>query len=172
MKIKQYLLAAFTISLLGNTFMYASASETEIKQEHNSITMKLAKKEGKHGNRVHMRAHQIISDYMFKNGDITQEEIDLMGQERKQERKELRHLKRSGNIKVFESRLAEIKEKHKTRREEVKQYIKDHPELEQILRDTYNKRHSKGYKKGYKKSHGRPHIPENFDNMLDEQKKQ
>lgn len=162
MKTKKCLLAAFAIMLLSNTFMYASASELDNKQKHNSLTMKLAKKEGQRGNRVHMRAHHIILNYKLKNGDITQDEIELMVKERKQEHKELRHLKKSGNNDIFEARLAEIKEKHKTKRAEVKQYINAHPELEQTLRDTYNKRHGKGnkkeYEKGYEKSHGRPHY--------------
>ena len=142
MKIKHYLLTAIAIILCGNAYIAISAEDLE------GVTMKLAQKEFKRGHRVHMRAHHIIFDYMLKHGDITQDEIDDERQQRNLHRRELRRLKKSGDLDAFNARLAEIKKMHESKREKLRVYLKEHKELEEILQETHNKRHGK--KKGSK----------------------
>ncbi|WP_426369099.1 hypothetical protein [Pseudocolwellia sp. HL-MZ7] len=135
MKIRNYLLGALAIILCGNAYIAISAEDLE------GVTMKLAQKETKRGHRVQMRAHQIIADYMLKNGDMTQDELDAMKEERRTLRSELKRLKKSGDMDAFKARLTEIKQAHEAKRELMKEYVHNHPELDKILRDTHIERH-------------------------------
>jgi hypothetical protein len=137
MKIKYYLLAALTAILCGNAYIAISADDLK------GVTMKLAQKETKRGHRVHMRAHHIIFDYMLKHGDITQDEIDAKKEKRYLQRRELKRLKRSGDIDAFKARLAVIKQAHQRKREKLRVYLKEHKELEELLQKNHNKRHGK-----------------------------
>lgn len=166
MKIRNYLLGALAVALFGNTLMLVTA------QELDGVTMELSTKENKRGNHVHMRAHHIIFDYMLKHGDITQEEIDDDKQQRRLHRRELRRLKNAGDTDAFNARLAEIKKAHKSKREKVREYIKNAPELEKILHETHNKRmkerndpqHKKNKPDHHFDSEHKPPKPYHLDN--------
>jgi len=153
MKIRNYLLGALAIILCGNAYIAISAEDLE------GVTMKLAQKETKRGHRVQMRAHQIIADYMLKNGDMTQDELEAMKDERRAHRNELKQLKKSGNKEAFKARLTEIKQAHEAKRELMKEYIDSHPELEKILRDKHKERHGE--------SEGKPDGERRGDKFMD-----
>lgn len=153
MKIRNYVLGALAIILCGNAYIAISAEDLE------GVTMKLAQKETKRGHRVQMRAHQIIADYMLKNGDMTQDELEAMKEQRRTHRNELKALKKSGDMDAFRARLKEIKQAHEAKRESMKEYIDSHPELEKILRDTHEKRHGE--------SKGKPDGDRRGDKFMD-----
>jgi len=165
MKMKNYLLGLFAVILCSNIVMAAEENENL-----NGVTMELAKKEPKRGHRLHMRAHEIITGFMLKNGDITQDEIDDHKQQRRLHRNELRRLKKSGDKEAFNARLAEIKERHEAKRKKVDKYIKNHPELRKILREKHLERFGehKGdefHGKNHDKDHKRPlHMSIEDDN--------
>jgi len=155
MKIKNYLLSILAVTFFSNTTMLASA------QDLDGVTMELSTKDIKRGHRVQMRAHHIIFDYMLKHGDITQDQIDDEKQQRHLQRKELKHLKDSGDIDAFKERLTEIKQAHQIKREKLREYLKNNSELENILHETHNRRHGKNegskHKRPKYKRHGEQH---------------
>lgn len=155
MKRKHYLLAILAVFLLGNGLSWVSAENLD------RVTMELSTKEVKRGNRLNMRSYDIIFDYMLKNGDITQEELDKNKAKRKLHRAELKLLKSQGDFKAFKTRLSEIKKEHKAERKKIKEYLKKHDDLKQLLKEE-RKEHRfnfKDEKPGFHKGH-RPEGPE------------
>jgi gas vesicle protein len=131
MKKITYLLKVLAIIILGSIFTLASAQEpSKETKKLDRVTMKQAEKEVKRGHRVHMRAHDIIFDYMLKKGDITKEKIKEIKKERKAHREELKDLRKSGDKEGFKKRLSELKEQNKEKRKKVKAYIKANPKLD------------------------------------------
>ena len=126
MKNINYLLPALVFTLLNIFGITFSANAAE---GIDNVTIELSTKEVKRGHRIHMPAREKILAHMIKNGVITKEEAKTQRKKRKAQRKELRALKRSGDMDAFKARLAEIKAENDSRRAKFTEYLKNNDDL-------------------------------------------
>ena len=131
MKIKLVSIAmviALTAGFNASAF-HSDKSEEGDKKSHAKHGKKMHGKMMR-GKKMQSEIRDIVQTYMLEQGDITQGEIDLMKAERKAIHESMKALKESGDTEALTAKKAELKEKWKARRAEVKAYIESHEDLQ------------------------------------------
>lgn len=102
----------------------------------DDMTMEATHHKMKKGHKVNVELEKIVTDYMLKNGDITQTELDERKATRQANYAELKELKEAGDKTAIKAKVKEIKIQRKTLKKSMKEYVRDNEELKTLIRKS------------------------------------
>ena len=107
--------------------------QVQANADLDDVTMDIATKEVKRGQKINFQVREIIQTFKLENGDITQEEIDANKVARQANREAMKALKESGDTDALAAKRAELKAQHQERRTAMKEYIASNEDLKTAL---------------------------------------